>query len=112
MEIAEIVVDTTQAVRLPWQETIVIPWGDFQYGAQGCATDRIKRTAEWGMKNNAYFLGMGEYLDIASPSNRRKMQEAGLYDSVKEALEDIVRQREEEFLSGVYFAGLFHLLPD
>jgi len=98
MEIAEIIVDTVQAVRLPWQETIVIPTGDVQYGSEGCDADRFKRTIEWGMKNNAYFLGMGEYLDIASPSNRRKIQEAGLYDSTLDVLEEIVQQKSEEFL--------------
>lgn len=99
MEIAEIAVETVASATLPWDETILMAMGDFQYGAQGCDIDRIQRDVEWGMKHGAYFLGMGEYLDIASPSNRMKIKTAGFYDSTIDALEEIAQKKGEEFLA-------------
>lgn len=98
MEIREIVVQTVESLTLPWQETIVIPIGDVQLGAQGCATDRLKRDIEWGLNHNAYFLGMGEYLDILSPSNRAKLRSAVLYDTTEDIIEEITQQKVDEFL--------------
>jgi hypothetical protein len=98
MELHEIRVDTIASATLPWQETIIMPIGDVQLGAQGCDEDRLRRDIDWGMKHNAYFLGMGEYLDIMSPSNRQKIKAAGVYDSTEDALEEIVELKIEKFL--------------
>lgn len=98
MELSEIRVETVASATLPWQEAIIMPIGDVQYGAQGCYVDKLKRDVEWGLKHNAYFLGMGEYIDIASPSNRAKIKSADLYDSVQDAIEEIINQKIDEFM--------------
>jgi len=98
MELAEIRVDTVASATLPWQETLIMPIGDVQLGAQGCDEDRLRRDIQWGLKHNAYFIGMGEYLDIMSPSNRAKIRSAGVYDSTIDALEKIVEIKIADFL--------------
>ena len=98
MEISEFVVDTTVAASLPWEETLLMPVGDVQLGAEACDEDRFKRHMEWGMNHNARFLGMGDYVDVASPSNRAKLRSIELYDSVEDALEEAGQKAVERFL--------------
>jgi len=97
MEISEIKVETVASLTLPWQEIRVMPIGDIQLGAQGCQTDKLQRDVEWGLNQNAYFLGMGEYLDILSPSNRAKIRAANLYDTAEDIIEEITEQKIEQF---------------
>lgn len=99
MELIDIKVDTVKSLTLPWDEVIVMPIGDVQLGAQGCDKERLRRDMAWGMKHNAYFLGMGEYLDMASPSNRQKLKSAALYDTAEDMIEKVVRQDVAEFLN-------------
>lgn len=98
MELWETKVETVASLTLPFEETIVVPIGDVQLGAQGCDTERLKRNIDWGMEHNAYFLGMGEYLDILSPSNRQKVRSMALYDTAEDMLEEITSQKVSEFL--------------
>jgi len=82
-----------KAKHLPWAETLLLPIGDVQYAGGGkndpCAVDRLKRWIEEGLKHpNVYFLGLGDYIDVASPSNRARITEARLYDSVRDMMED------------------------
>lgn len=99
MEFCEIKVDTVNSLTLPYEEVIVIPIGDVQLGAQGVDERRLRRDIEWGMAHNAYFLGMGEYLDLVSPSNRARLAAAGFYDSVMDTLEQAVMEKISDFLS-------------
>lgn len=101
MELYEIKVDTTASLTLPWQETLLMPIGDVQTGAQGCDLDKLKRDVAWGVEHHAYFLGMGEYLDILSPSNRQRIRSAALYDTAEDMLEEITQRKVEEFLKAV-----------
>lgn len=101
----ELVVQDVASVRaeLPWAETLLVPLGDIQLGAGGkeageCDTDLLKRTIAWGMEHNAYFLGMGDYVDVASPSNRKALQSARLYDSVLSTLEEAAEEHLQQFL--------------
>lgn len=73
---------------LPWEPTVLMPMGDLQYGAAGSKLDRFKRDLDWGMKNNAIFIGMGDYVDVASPSGRSKWRSQEWYDSVRQAMDD------------------------
>lgn len=84
--------------------TLIMPIGDIQWsGADGDTTDAmLKRHVEWGVENRAWFLGMGDYLDTWSPSNRDRLLKAGLYDSGRKALDrlnrDLVRELYETIL--------------
>ncbi len=101
MEITEFQPKTVAAWALPMNEVRILPIGDIQYGAQGCDLDRLKLHIDWGLRNDCYFIGMGDYLDVASPSNRRMLQGVTLYDSVREMMDN---KMEDELKS------LLHIL--
>lgn len=71
------------------EEVWVLPIGDIQYAGEGSSTalGALKRHVEWGVKRNAYFIGMGDYIDFASPSNRQRLAGAALYDTAKDVIE-------------------------
>jgi hypothetical protein len=68
----------------------IAPLGDIQYTSdkRAVARDHLKRDIDRALEAGAMFLGLGDYIDLASPSNRRRIQGAGFYDSVMEALEE------------------------
>lgn len=98
MELHEVFVETAASASLPWQEALVMPLGDIQLGAEGCDENKLRGYIEWGIAHNAYFLGMGDYVDVASPSNRLALRSAALYDSVEDALEDAAENAVQRYL--------------
>jgi len=101
MEVITKSVRTAKALYLPYRETPIMPIGDVQFAGGGandpCDVDRFQRHLEWGMKRGAYFLGMGDYLDTVSPSNRATIKAAKLYDSAEDAIIEIMELRLERF---------------
>lgn len=91
MELQTFEVKTAKSRLLPMEETLIIPISDLQYGSTGCDLDRFERLIKWGVKNNAYYIGLGDMVDFASPSNRstiRSNKESGyLYDSTVDILD-------------------------
>ena len=83
---------------LPWKETLVIPIGDIQIQQQRDVVDldRLKEVVAYGVKNNAWYIGMGDFIDMESPSNRKKLRESGFYDSVVDAIDAKAEELEEE----------------
>jgi len=69
---------------------LLMPVGDIQWAGEHKVTalDRLKRHIEWGVEHGAWFLGMGDYIDFASPSNRQRLRAAALYDTADEVIED------------------------
>ena len=63
-----------------------MPIGDVQCGVKACDEERLQRHVEWGLEHGAIFLGMGDYVDMAAPSDRTRLRKAGLYDTVTEAI--------------------------
>lgn len=100
MEIVETELKTS-ITTVPWEEVNLVPIGDVQYGAEGVDMKSLRRDVEWGLENNAYFIGMGDYVDVASPSNRAKWRGSGFYDSVQQALEEKAEEHRLEFLETV-----------
>ena len=73
---------------MPKETVTLMPIGDAQVGAEASDIARLKTHMEWGFHTkHAMFLGMGDYVDMASPSNRRILKAASLYDTVTEALQ-------------------------
>ena len=72
-------------------ETIlVLPVGDILwlgFPDEDVAIDMLARHIAWGVKHKAYFIGMGDYIDAFSPSNRARLKEVGLYDSSHRVLD-------------------------
>ena len=97
----EIGVWTPKAVAsktLPLEEVRILPIGDIHYGEHGCDVERLQRHLTWGLDQHCYFVGLGDYLDIGSPSNRRIMATASvdLYDSLKDMLDDAAEKKLDE----------------
>ena len=84
---------------MPNESVTLMPIGDAQVGVEAADLKRLKSHVEWGFhKKHALFLGMGDYVDMASPSNRRTLKAAGLYDTVTEALQVKAQEDIKTFL--------------
>lgn len=85
-------------ITLPGKSLKLAPVGDFQYGAQGCDVQKLKKHIQYGVRHKWWFLGMGDYIDHFSPSNRRALVAAktDLYDSASELLDGAVESRALE----------------
>lgn len=83
---------------------VIAPLGDIQWaGTKGStARDCLARHIDYALEHDAWFIGMGDYIDFASPSNRARLKSAGLYDTAEEVLEEaaggLVEQVYEKFL--------------
>ena len=86
---------------LPFAPIYLVPLGDIQAGTEACDLDLLDRTVQESLRLDApcFYTGMGDYLDIASPSNRKAWQQAGFYDSVEDMMDDRVGQEEKQLLS-------------
>jgi hypothetical protein len=69
---------------------VVAPLGDMQWaGPRGStALDPLKRHIERCLEMDALFIGMGDYIDFMSPSNRQRMRAAALYDTAEDVIDD------------------------
>lgn len=101
MELHEFTAQTFPSVTLPWEEILLMPVGDEQHGAQGSDLAKQARHIKWGVNHNAYFCGMGDAIDLASPSNRAKIAAAEFYDTTIRGLDYFGYKLVEEYLEAV-----------
>jgi len=89
-----------ETYQLPWEPLKIMPIGDIQYDGAGGAADlkRLKRHLAWGIRNNVRFVGMGDMIDVLSPSNRQRMAAAGFYDTATTFFDKAVTSLEKELL--------------
>ncbi len=81
--------EATATRRFPLNKTLkVIPVGDLHIGADGFNLERLAKTIEHGVKEGAWFIGMGDYCDFVSESNRERLINAGLYDTARTIIDD------------------------
>ena len=82
------------------EELNVCPLGDLQWvGSQGSTSkDRVKRHIDRCLARNGYFIGVGDYIDFLSPSNRQKLVSAGFYDTAQ----DVIADAGERLVESVY----------
>ena len=68
----------------------IMPLGDIQYAGKGgpTAMDLLKHRIDDGLKAGALFIGMGDYIDFMSPSNRQKRAAAAFYDWTEEVIDE------------------------
>lgn len=96
MEVHEAEIRVKTESPMSWGDMTIFPIGDLQYGAQGVALDDFRRHIKRGLNLNAYFVGMGDYGDFMSPSNRSRLAAAGLYDWTQDAIDDLARLHMEK----------------
>lgn len=81
----------------------VFPIGDVQYtGADGSTVLSLLHTQiQRGLECDGYFIGMGDYIDFASPSNRSRLKSANLYDTATAFIDDAVHHLNHELFEKV-----------
>jgi len=85
-------------------ELLIMPIGDIQFAGddEEVALGMLKRHLEWGVEHDAWFVGMGDYIDTFSPSNRSRLTGAALYDSAVRALDKDAEARVEQLYKRVF----------
>lgn len=69
---------------------VIAPIGDIQWSGEygSTAVSHLKRHIEHALAfEHVCFIGMGDYTDFASPSNRSSLQGAKIYDTARAVLE-------------------------
>lgn len=88
MELLEAQPKVLKSVGFPWKPLRLVPLGDMQVGAEGFNASRFGRFIDNALQRDSYFIGMGDYSDFLSPSNRRFLANAGLYDTAQQLIEE------------------------
>ncbi len=87
MELVTFEVPRKQSNKEP---IVIAPLGDIQWaGKRGpTAKDTLREYLDRTMELGAYYLGMGDYTDFLSPSNRQRLRSAALYDTAEDVIDD------------------------
>lgn len=82
----------------------LIPFGDVHRHAPLCNVDRWLNFCEWGKnRKDTYYIGMGDYEDLLSTTERKMMNAAGLHESTKKTFEDLMEDHVNEFYKEIKF---------
>lgn len=82
----------------------LIPWGDLHRFASLCSVKKWQEFCEWAKnKPNSYFLGMGDYDDLASASERKILNSCELHDFTKQSLEELGKKRSGDLIAEIEF---------
>ncbi len=85
----------SNVITVPWKPLHIIPVGDVQWAgkdhysvADGALIDHINKGKEYEARGEIVrYLGMGDYIDFLSPSNRTRLDAAALYDNALDILD-------------------------
>ena len=83
------------------QKMLLMPVGDIHFGSKGWPKTKFVDHLKWGMERGAWFLGVGEYLDFASFSQRKQM--APLRDHVKDQISHMLNEQTWKFYDLISF---------
>jgi len=85
----------------------LFPFGDVHRSSDNCNKTKWLEFLDWAKhKERAYFLGMGDYDDLASASERIILGSKGLHESTKDTIQGLYEintkrfQKEIEFMNG------------
>ena len=79
--------------ELKKSKALICPVGDIQYGNFACSEKYVRRYFDWTvamskrLSAQLVYIGMGDYMDLMSPSNRGKYKASGLYSSTLRSVE-------------------------
>ena len=72
------------------------PFGDIHRSSPLCHEEKWKEYLDWARgKQRSYFVGMGDYDDLLSASERRILENSDLHESTQETLENFYRSKTE-----------------
>ena len=99
---------TIHEYRIPFEkygDTIyIIPFGDIHRSAPLCHEENWLEWCDWAKgKRNAYFLGMGDFDDLVSTSEREGLRGARLHDSTIQTIEDTYRKFTDRLIKEIAF---------
>lgn len=82
----------------------LLPFGDVHKSSPMHHSERWKEFLEWAhTKKRAFFLGMGDYDDLASTSERRLLLDPDLHESTVQTLEELYLNNCKRFARDVEF---------
>src|SRR3990167_7734205 len=96
MQVIDAIPTKLRTKALPWEQIQIMPIGDIQLGSPGTDIKRLREHVQWGIDHGVFWVGMGDYTDFLSPSNRRYLKNSGLYDTANELIEKWHREHLEE----------------
>ena len=103
MKLEEVEVNTPGATAkqdLSNEKITIAPVGDVHLQPVLHADAALREHLKWveGEFDNVYYIGMGDYIDMASPSNRESIKAARVYDSTRRQFDELADKRVAEFL--------------
>ena len=82
----------------------LIPFGDIHRYARLCDVEQWQEFLEWAKrKKNTYFLGMGDYDDLCSFSERKALNDCNLHEETRYTLDEIYQQRVNNLVKELKF---------
>ena len=86
----------------------LIPFGDVHRFANNCHSEKWLEFLEWCKKkqretDRVYFLGMGDYDDLASTSERYALSTAKFHSTTNKSLDDMARKRTMDMVRELSF---------
>ena len=99
---------TTQYFEIPItkinEPIYLIPFGDIHRSSPMCHEEKFLEFLDWAEgKKRAYFLGMGDYDDMASTSERAILTDKKLHDSSLQTLEKLYMSHTTKFAKELKF---------
>jgi hypothetical protein len=75
----------------PYNQVCIAPLGDIQWAGKNghTALGHLRKYIEDALQYKAHFIGMGDYIDFMSPSNRSRIKSANLYDTAEEVIDNV-----------------------
>ena len=76
-------------------------FGDIHRDATGCDEQRWKWFLDRSKKEDAYYLGMGDYHDLASAREQSHLNRDSLHETTMETLDELVEKNNRKFSSEI-----------
>jgi hypothetical protein len=99
---------TIHSIAIPFskfeQPIYIIPFGDVHRSSPLCHVPKWEKFLKWAEgKERAYFLGMGDYDDMASTSERSILLDRKIHDSTKQTLEQLYDRHTDRLVKELSF---------
>ena len=98
MELADFAPRSLVKHDVPTKPFNLVPIGDLHVGSEGFAQKAFQEFLKWvdGEFEHPQYLGMGDYTDFMSPSNRASMRAAKVYDSSRAQIDIAARELTQQ----------------